>query len=135
MHVADATVAVLIERLDTVMRQQSELKGMLTAQSAQLGAIPVMQAQLTEHGQKFDRAFNAIRENGERISAVDRTTMLHAWIWKASGAVLFTCVGLIGWGWSQIQKYDAADNALDRRTLIIETKLGISQPVPEGGKE
>lgn len=134
MQVADATVAVLIERLEGVMATQSRIEGMLQAQSAQLGAIPVIQAQLSEHGAKFDRAFKTIRENDGRISSIERTSALHTWILKAVGGTLALAIGLVGWFWGLIQKYDAADNAIDRRTLILETKLGVAPPVAEGEK-
>lgn len=133
MQVADATIATLIERLDNVIAQQSKLEGMLLNQAQQLGAIPVMQAQMIEFNEKFNRAFTAIRQTGEHVAGIDRTVGIHGWTWKITGAVLIMCCGLIGWGWNQLESSKARDSAMDRRTLLIEYKLGIA-PASEGEK-
>lgn len=132
MQVADATIATLIERLDNVIAQQSRMEGIILAQSAQLGAIPVIQAQISEFNDKFNRAFASIRQTGEHLTSLDRTVGVHSWTWKITGSVLIVCVGLVGWGWRQMEASKDRDAAIDRRTILIEYKLGIQPPTAEG---
>lgn len=131
--ITEAQVAVLIERLDNVISQQTEMKGMLQAQAFQLGAIPVMQAQLLEFGDKFNRAFTSIRDARTIADEAKRKADFHGAVLKGAWTVLIVCLGLIGWGWKEGKSLYEVDRAADRRLILIEYKLGITPA--EGAKE
>jgi hypothetical protein len=133
-QIADATLAMLIERVNHLVDTQSELKGMVAAQSQQLGAIPVMQSQLTELNDKVNRAFTSVREARTVADAAKVTGDFHANVLKVCGTLLLACLGLVGWGGKQLEAFRREDQALDRRTLLIEMKLGIPANT-EGAKE
>lgn len=58
----------------------------------------------------------------------------HSFVIKLCGFVLASCVGLIGWGWKEVKALYLADNAADRRLLLIEYKLNIPPVAVEGEK-
>lgn len=121
MQINPQQIAVLADRLE---RMTDELKGVRTSvddmrlQFAEFKATPVEVAALKV----------AVAEQGKTISQ-------HGFVIKLCGIVLLSCVGLIGWGWREGKSLYTADNAADRRLLILEYKLGIPQPVAEGDKK
>lgn len=129
-----AQVAVLAERVDNMLRSYDELRGLILAQNNTLSQFGVLQSTVTEQERKLDRAFSAIRENTKLIGALERAGGQHSWAWKLLSVCLLACGGFIGWGWNQIQHYNNADVALDRRILLVEYKLGLPQPTKDGEK-
>lgn len=107
---------------------------MIAAQSAALGAIPVMQAQLGEYNEKFTRAFNSIRAAQDTANDAAKRTEFHSNVFKGVWVLVIASLGLIGWGWNQLERARERDAAMDRRVLLTEYKLGII-PVAEGGKQ
>lgn len=133
-QIDNAQIAVLVERMEHIAGQMAEVKGMLHSQSATLGAIPLMQAQLAEHGEKLNRAFSSISRTATDASAAKTLGDKHSFVLKLAGTVLLACVGLIGFSYSQLEHFYKEDAALDRRTLLIEYKLGIKSPTADGSK-
>lgn len=135
MQIDTTQVAVLAERVDRMLADYQELRGLIMSQSAVLGNVSVMQTTIAEHDRKLDRAFNAIRDNSGKIAELEKQSNINSWTWRLTGAVLVCCVGLIGWGWREGKTLYVTDATLDRRTLLIEYKLGIRHVVPEGEKQ
>jgi hypothetical protein len=127
-----AQVAVLADRVERMLADYGELRGMIIAQAATLVNLPVIQAQLTEHERKFERVFGAVNKHESRISLVEKATTVQAFTWRLTGAVLLCCVGLVGWGWKELERGKAADVALERRTMLIEYKLNIPPTTSSG---
>lgn len=134
MQVADATIATLIERLDNVIQTQSKLEGMLLAQAQQLGAIPVMQVEIREFADKFNRVFNSLRETRSVADGAENRSKFNGTVLKVAGTLLLASFGVIGWSQNQLEEAKERDAAMDRRVLLTEYKLGIKSNV-EGGKE
>lgn len=120
MQVSPETVAVLVDRVDTLVNDSKAMR-------SQLEDIRVSFAKL----ESMPREIADLKAKNESQA---RTIEQHKLIFKLMGAVLLACVGLIGWGWREGKSLYATDVAADRRLLLLEYKLGIPQPVPEGEK-
>lgn len=121
MQVNAQQVAVLVDRVETLVTDSKEMRSQLENIRISLAKIETVPAEVA--------ALRAQVETQGKI--IDR----HNFIIKLCGTVLIACVGLIGWGWREGKSLYAADAAADRRLMQIEFKLGIPQPVAEGGKQ
>ncbi|URA06786.1 putative holin [Xanthomonas phage Langgrundblatt2] len=121
MQINPQQIAVLADRLE---RMTDELKGVRTSvddmrfQFAEFKATPAEVAALKL----------VVAEQSKEISR-------NSFVIKLGGTVLMLCVGLIGWGWKEAKGLYSADNAADRRLLMIEYKLNIPPPAAEGDKD
>lgn len=129
-----AQVAVLAERVDRVLVNYDELRGLILAQNAQLSQVPLIAQQLAESNAKIDRIFATLKNHGDRLATLEKSMDRHQFIIRLTAAILMASVGLIGWGWRQGVQLYSTDAALDRRLLFIEYKLGAAAPQVEGGK-
>ena len=114
MQVNPQQVAVLIDRVETLVTDSKEMRSQLENIRISLARIEHVPAEIA-----------ALRVQVEaQAKVIDR----HSFIIKLCGTVLLTCVGLIGWGWREGKALYAADVAVDRRLLMIEYKLNIPPP-------
>lgn len=120
MQVNPQQVAVLVDRVETLLTDSKEMRSQLEnirISLARIENLPLQLAGLTA-----------------TVNAQAKTLETHSLILKLCGVVLLSCVGLIGWGWREGKALYATDTAADRRLLLIEYKLGLGSPVAEGEK-
>lgn len=114
MQVNPQQVAVLVDRVETLITDSKEMRNSLENIRISLAKIEQVPAEVA-----------LLRAQVEaQAKVIDR----HSFIIKLCGTVLLTCVGLIGWGWREGKALYAADVAADRRFLMIEYKLNITPP-------
>jgi uncharacterized lipoprotein YddW (UPF0748 family) len=65
----------------------------------------------------------AVRDEHAKVLAV------HAWIWKLTGTVLLASIGVIAWGWNELELLKKHDNEMERRLLILEYRVTGSAPL------
>ncbi|URA06933.1 putative holin [Xanthomonas phage Pfeifenkraut] len=121
MHVDQQQVAVLVDRVNTLVTDSKEMRQSLENIRISLAKIEQVPAELA-----------ALRI---QVEAQAKVIDQHKFIVKLMGTVLLTCVGLIGWGWREGKALYATDAAADRRLLMIEYKLNIPPPAAEGDKQ
>lgn len=121
MHVDQQQVAVLVDRVNTLVTDSKEMRTSLENIRISLAKFEQVPAEMA-----------ALRVQVEaQAKVLDR----HSFIIKLCGTVLVCCVGLIGWGWREGKSLYTADSAADRRLLMIEYKLNIPPPTAEGDKQ
>jgi hypothetical protein len=96
--------------------------------------VAVLAERVEQSLRNYDELRGMILAMNTRSIASDQKLAVHSFILRSMGVILLSSMGLIGWGWHQGQTLFATDQALDRRTLIIEYKLGLQQP-SIGGKQ
>jgi hypothetical protein len=131
-QISAAEFAVLSERVERVIENHSELRGLILSQNAQLSQVPVILERLSDQGAQIGRIFSTLKTNTDRITALEKVQDRHQFIVRLIGATLIASLSVIGWGWHQGMTLFNNDSALDRRILFIEYKLGV--PIAEGAK-
>lgn len=120
MHVDQQQVAVLVDRVNTLVTDSKEMRNQLENIRISLAKIEQVPAEVA-----------ALRL---QVEAQSKVIDQHKFIVKLMGTVLLTCVGLIGWGWREGKSLYASHAIADRRLMLIEYKLNIPQPNPGGDK-
>lgn len=120
MQVNPQQVAVLVDRVETLLTDSKEMRTSLENIRISLAKIEQVPSEVA-----------ALRL---QVEAQAKVIDQHKFIVKLMGTVLLTCVGLIGWGWREGKSLYASDAIADRRLMLIEYKLNIPPPNPEGDK-
>lgn len=120
MQIDSQKVAVLIDRVEQLMTRTDTINSGIQDLRVQFAKIEDLPGRLLLLERKAE-AYGKL---------IDR----HNFILRVCGTLLLVSIGLIGWGWREGKTLYAADAMLDRRIMQTEFKLGITQPVPEGGK-
>ncbi len=114
MQVNPQQVAVLVDRVETLVTDSKEMRTSLENIRISLAKIEQVPAEVA-----------ALRT---QVETQAKTIDQHKLIVRLMGTVLLTCVGLIGWGWREGKALYSTDQAADRRLLLIEYKLNIPPP-------
>lgn len=121
MQVNPQQVAVLVDRVETLVTDSKEMRSQLENIRISLAKIEQVPADVAALKVQVESQAKVIEQ--------------HKFIVKLMGTVLACCVGLIGWGWREGKSLYSTDAAADRRLLLIEYKLNIPPPVAEGDKQ
>ncbi len=121
-------VAVLAERVDTLINSHSRLEGIILGigtQQGQLsntvGVVGEKLAQL-DAGQK--RLFQLSDEYGAAIDRLTTDVKVHSWTWKLVGIVAMSSLGMVGWAFGELRALQASDNRHDNRLTLLEFIVG-----------
>ncbi|SFF14881.1 hypothetical protein [Paracidovorax wautersii] len=125
-------LAVLAERVDTLINSYSRLEGIIIGigtQQGQLsntvGVVGEKLAQL-DAGQK--RLFQLSDEFGADLDRVKADIKVHSWTWKLVGIVAMSSLGMVGWAFGELRALQSSDNRHDNRLTLLEFIVGGRQP-------
>lgn len=127
-------VAILAERVDTLLFNYSELRGLLLGISQQQSTVSSQSAVLQERLVSFDanqrRLFQLSDEHADSIKQISSELKVHSWTWKLVGSVAVSSLGLVGWAYAELRSLQAQDNRHDNRISILEFIAGgrVQQP-------
>lgn len=97
--------------------------------------VAVLAERVEQSLRNYDELRGILLAMNTRSIDEGKTLAVHSFVLKCTGVILLASISLIGWGWAQGQRLYSNDAALDRRTLLIESKLGLQTPSAEGGKQ
>lgn len=123
-QINNAQFAVLVERVDEVIRKLNDTFGALTnltnVQNETLSEFRILQHQF--NGVKSDAsALNTrIDTQGNKLNAVAQTVAIHANVWKLLGTGAMVAFGTIGWLLSTINELKSAGAGRDNRLSVLE---------------
>ncbi|MES2925727.1 MAG: hypothetical protein V4843_02870 [Pseudomonadota bacterium] len=129
-------VAILAERVDTLLLNYSELKGLLLAISQQQSTVSSQSAVLQERLVSFDanqrRLFQLSDEHAHSIKQISSELKVHSWTWKLVGSVAVSSLGLVGWAYTELRSLQGQDNRHENRLSILEFIVGgRASPAPK----
>ena len=117
-------VAILAERVDTLINNYSKVEGILTGismtQSATSAQLGVLQERIAQADINHRRAISITDEQGERLEGVAQAVNVHAWTWKLFGACVMVSLGLVAWAFKEVQTLAAVVNRQDNKLTILE---------------
>ncbi|GKS96942.1 hypothetical protein [Acidovorax sp. SUPP2825] len=125
-------VAILAERVDTLLNNHSKIEGLILGISAQqtalAGSVAVFQERLSnmESGQR--RLFDLADDHGKELERVISDVKVHSWTWKLVGVAALSSLGLVGWAFSELRALQTSDNRHDNRLAILEFVVGGRNP-------
>jgi hypothetical protein len=121
-------VAILADRVDTLINNYSRIEGLIMASAAQQQAtaqqVAVFQERLAQLGESLrrtndtsDQTEERLEDGLRRVEVLQQSVTVHAWAWKLFGTVAVLSLGLVTWTFKQLQ-----DNSRDllRHELIIQ---------------
>lgn len=119
--VSGEQVAILTERVDTLITQYSEFRGMVlaiaTSQAVHVEKIGANDAAL-------NRAFAALDDHDRRIDVVAADVKVHSWTWKLVGSFCLVAVGLTGWALGELRALQRVDSEHEKRITLQEFIVG-----------
>lgn len=113
-------IAGLTERVSGLTSTINRLEGIITAQSASIANFQVLQRDLQILEEQNKTTLAAIEAQALLTSAHSKVIERHSTVSRICAVAVMACLGLVGWGYNQIKKFEDADNELDRRVLIME---------------
>lgn len=131
-------VAILADRVDTLLINLSKMEGLIQGMSAQQNTLSNSSAILQERLVSFDsnqrRLFQLSDEHADSIKQISSELKVHSWTWKLVGTVAVSSLGLVGWAYTELRGLQGQDNRHENRLSIIEFIVGgRSQPQPPKG--
>lgn len=121
-------VAILADRVDTLLNNYSELRGLILASSQQQSAaaqqLAVFQERMLSMGESLRRMNDTCDQTEERLEQemrraekLQRDLSVHAWAWRLFGTVAVLSLGLVSWTFAQLQDHT---KDLVRHDLLIQ---------------
>lgn len=131
-------VAILADRVDTLLINLSKMEGLIQGMSAQQNTLSNSSAILQERLVSFDsnqrRLFQLADEHADSIKQISSELKVHSWTWKLVGTVAMSSLGLVGWAYTELRGLQSQDNRHENRLSILEFIVGgRSQPQPPKG--
>lgn len=117
---SEAQMAVLAERMDTMISQHIETRAAIVTLSQATAQFPVLQERLVMIDSKADRLFVIADRSTERLAAIESDVRQHAswWRWVKWSAPFL--IAFMGWGFNQMREFQNIDNAMGGRLTLIE---------------
>ena len=135
---SEAQLAVLAERLDTIIGQHTETRAAIVTLSQATAQFPVLQERLLIVDGKTDRLFVLSDRSTERLAALESDVKQHAAWWKWVRWVAPFAIAFMAWGYREMRMFQEADSAMAGRLTLIEFVMN-SKPgaplVPSGAPE
>ncbi|MCS4509143.1 hypothetical protein [Xylophilus ampelinus] len=136
-------VAILAERVDTMLINQAKVEGLIMGISGQQnqvsGTVAVLQERLLAYDEKQRRLFQMSDEHGAGIDRLNAELKVHSWTWKLVGTVALASLGLVGWAYGELRGLYSQDNRHENRIAILEFLVGGRSPqlprVPESKEQ
>lgn len=108
-------VAILADRVDTLIGNYSKIEGLILAMATQQNMtaqqLAVFQERLAQNGENQVRAGALAKDHGilldehlDRIETLAKQVVVHSWSWKLFGAVAVLSLSLVGWTFSELQR-------------------------------
>lgn len=130
-QISNAQFAVLVERVDEVIRKLNDAFGVLTnltnAQNQTLSEFRLLQQQFSNVETKAEQLNSRIDIQAGQINSIGQTVAIHANVWKLLGTGAMVAFGTIGWLLSTINELKAAGAGRDNRLSVIEYALSKSE--------
>lgn len=118
-------VAVLAERVDTMLNGYSELRGILlgiaTTQAVQVEKLSASDA-------TAKRIFDVLERHDGQLVTLGRDVNVHSWTWKLIGASSAVVVMATTWALSELRAIQHDANERDKRLTVIEFIVGGRSP-------
>lgn len=129
-------VAILADRVDTLIANYSKMEGLIlgisTQQSTLSGNLAVYQERLASLDVGQRRLFQLTDEHGSSIDRITTDVKVHSWTWKLVGVAAMSSLGLVGWAFGELRALQATDNRHENRLAILEFVVGgRSAPAPK----
>lgn len=129
-------VAVLAERVDTLLNSQARIEGIILGIGTQQGQLGNTLAIVSEKFSQLDagqkRLFQLADEHGASIDRLTTDVKVHSWTWKLVGIVAMSSLGMVGWAFGELRALQASDNRHDNRLTLLEFIVGGRQaPKPQ----
>ncbi|RYH19380.1 MAG: hypothetical protein EON54_27140 [Alcaligenaceae bacterium] len=133
-------VAILAERVDSLLLNHAKIEGLIMGisnqQSALSGSVAVFQERLIAHDANQRRLFQLSDEHGNDIEKLKAEIKVHAWTWKLVGTVAVASLSLVGWVFGELRTLNSQDNRHENRISILEFIVGgRNQPKPMEGQK
>lgn len=127
-------VAILADRVDTLINNYSRIEGMLlssaTQQSALTQQLAVFQERLAQMGENLRRTNDISDQSEERLETLARRhetlsekVTVHSWAWKLFGTVAVLSLGLVSWAFNMIQENNQAINEQKSMSRMHEYQI------------
>lgn len=130
-HSNNAQFAVLVERVDEMIRKQNDTFVMLTnltaTQNQTLSEFRLLQQQFNNVETKAEHLNARIDTQAGQINIIGQTVAIHANVWKLLGTGAMVAFGTIGWLLSTINELKASGADRASRLAVIEYALKQSE--------
>lgn len=127
---SEGQLAVLAERVDTLIQLHSETKAALVTLSGVLAQFPVLQERIQIIDGKADRLFAITDRSTERLSALESDVRQHAGWWRWAKWCAPFCVAFCVWGYKEMRVFQETDNSLSGRLTLMEFVLNSKPSAP-----
>lgn len=125
-------VAILAERVDSLLNHSSKIEGLIlgisTQQTALSSNLAVQQEKLANFDAGQRRLFELADDHGRRLDRVVSDVKVHSWTWKVVGIAAMSSLGLVSWAFSELRALQANDNRHENRISILEFVVGGRTP-------
>ena len=101
----DAAVQVLTERVSNAIDDLKEMKGQLNSVSQSIVMMASLQERMNTLDSKTNRLFDVSDATKTEMGKLTSQVHVHSRMWKLLGTGLMACIGVIGWGGLQYQKF------------------------------
>lgn len=122
--ISSEQVAVLAERVDTLLLRDTRTEGLILGISASLTSINERMAVLgerhTEATEKHNRIFSALKHQDDELEVLKSDMKVNAWAWKLVGSAVTVCVAAAGFGWTFMGGLAKELGDHEKRISIIE---------------
>lgn len=128
-------VAVLAERVDSLLNSYARLEGIILGIGTQQGQLSTALGVLGEKLSQLDtgqkRLFQLADEHGAAIDRLTTDVKVHSWTWKLVGIVAMSSLGMVGWAFGELRALQSSDNRHDNRLTLLEFIVGGRQSKPQ----
>ena len=133
-------VAILAERVDSLLNHSSRIEGLIlgisTQQTALSSNLAVQQERLANFEEAQRRLFQLADDHGRQLDRVISDVKVHSWTWKLVGVAALSSLGLVSWAFTELRALQSTDNRHENRLAILEFVVGGRNPpkLLEGAK-
>ena len=124
--ISAAQVAVLATKVETVIENFAEIRGMLAGMSQQYNGLSNVVVQLQEKVMQMERDINDGRTSafhqGKAIALIKDEVTKHSTIWKLCGGAVGVVLAVAAWNYNMLGSLKDEDHRHERRIIMLELR-------------
>lgn len=133
--ISAAQVAVLASKVDNMLENFAELKGMLVGMSQQYNGLNGIVIQMAEKVAQLERDNTASKDTayhqGKAMGNMKDELTKHSTIWKLCGSAVGIVIAVAAWNFNTLRSLEQEDQRHERRIIVLEMRVDRGAPLPK----